>query len=278
MDNLNKEKWYIATTITGSEDKIKDDLKEKIIAYRFENEVLEMKIIKHREITIEEFNDTNNPPPKVMRNSKNIEWRTTPKGYEKTTIKEKNCFPGYLFINMIMTQEVWYIIRNTAGITGFVGSSGKGAQPIPISEDELDGIFSLEHVKDKIIRISGKTITQEETLPIIDTQEEEKTSNVEYFDSKADISRQSFKIEEKVILDPEGNNDAIAEKDDNFISTSFVDENFHIGNEVTIINGTLIGSTGIVRKVNSENKTVILDVEILGIINELEFPWKDIVK
>lgn len=280
MDNFTKEQWYIATTITGSEDKIKDELMEKIIAYKFQNEVLEMKIIKQRLITIEEFNDTNNPPPKVMRNSKNIEWRTIPKGYEKTTVKETNCFPGYLFINMIMTQEVWYIIRNTAGITGFVGSSGKGTKPIPISEYELDGIFNKDLNKDKIIRISGKTITEDVILAPIENKSEEKISNVEYFDSKAEISRHPFIIDPKITTDTEEvlGRTMNEENKDEYIDGLKNNENFSIGNEVTIINGTLIGSTGVVRKVDLEKKTLILDVEILGTINQLELIWKDVVK
>ena len=47
-------------------------------------------------------------------------------------------FPGYVLIEMIMSDEAWYIVRNTPGVTGFIGSSGKGAKPIPLSSHEID--------------------------------------------------------------------------------------------------------------------------------------------
>lgn len=52
-----------------------------------------------------------------------------------------NLFPGYLFVEMIMTDEAWYIVRNTPGVTGFIGSSGGGAKPFPVSPEEIDSIL-----------------------------------------------------------------------------------------------------------------------------------------
>ena len=51
-------------------------------------------------------------------------------------------FPGYVLVEMIMSDEVWFIVRNTQGVTGFIGSSGKGAKPIPLMPDEVDRILS----------------------------------------------------------------------------------------------------------------------------------------
>ena len=51
-------------------------------------------------------------------------------------------FPGYVLVEMIMSDEVWFIVRNTQGVTGFIGSSGKGAKPIPLLPDEVDRILS----------------------------------------------------------------------------------------------------------------------------------------
>lgn len=285
MKNTQSAQWYIATTIIGSEDKIRESLKEKIVAYKFQNEVIDMRLIKHREITIEEFNDTNNPPQKIMRNSKNIEWRSSPKGYEKTTIKEINRFPGYLFINMIMTEEVWYMIRNTNGITGFVGSSGKGAKPIPVSEFEIEDTFNEENNKDKIIRISGQSVTEEE----VEQKIVERVANVEYFDSKAKVSRittyhpkENVEDSESILKDGESraieNIEELNELiDDNIIIDKKI-ESYEVGNEITIINGALIGSTGLVKFVNDEKKTVLVEIELLGSVSEIELTWKDIVK
>ncbi|MGL4768610.1 MAG: transcription termination/antitermination protein NusG [Mycoplasmoidaceae bacterium] len=276
MENIKKERWYIATTIIGSEEKIKEALQEKIRAYKFEKEVVEMKIIKHREIRIEEYNDTSNPPPKSMRNSKNIRWETTPNGYDKIISKEVYRFPGYLFINMIMTQEIWYMIRNTAGITGFVGSSGKGARPIPISEDELIDIFNENNIKDKIIRVSKNKVIEEE-INIINTDSnlQKEVIDVEYFNSKASVSQSQINnVKKQISLN--GNEEIIKEKDD--LEEKVVDENYQVGNELIIINGVLIGSTGIVKKVDNLSKIVTLEVEILGNNSLIELPFKDVCK
>ena len=50
-------------------------------------------------------------------------------------------FPGYILVEMIMSDEAWYVVRNTPGVTGFIGSSGKGAKPIPLLPTEIDRIL-----------------------------------------------------------------------------------------------------------------------------------------
>ena len=50
-------------------------------------------------------------------------------------------FPGYVLVEMIMSDESWYIVRNTPGVTGFLGSSGKGAKPVPLYDEEVERIF-----------------------------------------------------------------------------------------------------------------------------------------
>ena len=51
-------------------------------------------------------------------------------------------FPGYVLVEMIMTDEIWFVVRNTQGVTGFIGSSGKGAKPIPLLPEEVDRILT----------------------------------------------------------------------------------------------------------------------------------------
>ena len=55
--------------------------------------------------------------------------------------KTKKMFPGYILVEMIMSDEAWYIVRNTPGVTGFIGSSGKGAKPTPLLPQEIDRIL-----------------------------------------------------------------------------------------------------------------------------------------
>ena len=61
-------------------------------------------------------------------------------GKKKTNLKK--VFPGYVLIKMIVTEETWYIVRNTPGVTGFIGSSGKGAKPTPLLPQEIDRILA----------------------------------------------------------------------------------------------------------------------------------------
>jgi len=55
--------------------------------------------------------------------------------------KTKKMFPGYILVEMVMSDEAWYIVRNTPGVTGFIGSSGKGAKPTPLLPQEIDRIL-----------------------------------------------------------------------------------------------------------------------------------------
>ena len=60
-------------------------------------------------------------------------------GKEKKKVKKM--FPGYILVEMIMNDEAWFIVRNTPGVTGFIGSSGKGAKPFPLTPQEVDKIL-----------------------------------------------------------------------------------------------------------------------------------------
>ena len=61
-------------------------------------------------------------------------------------------FPGYIFVQMKMTDQAWYVVRNTPGVTGFIGSSGGGAKPFPVSEDEMESILRrMGHGDQKVV-------------------------------------------------------------------------------------------------------------------------------
>lgn len=177
MKNEQVAKWYIATSIIGNEDVVYKNLEDKIRAYQLNDIVHEIKLLKTREITVEIFDNTTNPPPRLMRNTKSITWETLPGNrYKKTKVREINRFPGYIYIKMIMTPEAWYIIRNTFGITGFVGSSGKGAVPIPMSDSEVEFLFRPENNQDIIINKTGFDYVE----PTINTKEVQREVKVEF--------------------------------------------------------------------------------------------------
>ena len=108
QDNANVEpKWYVVHTYSGYENKVKTDLE---------------KTIKNRELE-EFFFDI------VVPMEEQIEIKD---GKRKTNLKK--VFPGYVLVKMIVTEESWYIVRNTRGVTGFVGS---GTDPIPLTNEEI---------------------------------------------------------------------------------------------------------------------------------------------
>lgn len=100
-------RWYVVHTYSGYENKVKTDLE---------------KTIKNRELEDFFFNI-------VVPMEEQVEIK---EGKRKTNLKK--VFPGYVLIKMIVTEESWYIVRNTRGVTGFVGS---GTDPIPLTDDEI---------------------------------------------------------------------------------------------------------------------------------------------
>ena len=100
-------RWYVVHTYSGYENKVKTDLE---------------KTIKNRELE-EYFFDI------IVPMEEQIEIK---EGQRKTNLKK--VFPGYVLVKMIVTEKTWYIVRNTRGVTGFVGS---GTDPIPLTEEEI---------------------------------------------------------------------------------------------------------------------------------------------
>lgn len=106
-DNSLEPKWYVVHTYSGYENKVKTDLE---------------KTIKNRELEDFFFNI-------VVPMEEQVEIKD---GKRKTNLKK--VFPGYVLVKMIVTEESWYIVRNTRGVTGFVGS---GTDPIPLTDAEI---------------------------------------------------------------------------------------------------------------------------------------------
>ena len=107
QDQNKEANWYVIHTYSGYENKVKTDLE---------------KTIKNRELEDYFFNI-------VIPMEEQVEIKD---GKRKTNLKK--VFPGYVLIKMIVTEESWYIVRNTRGVTGFVGS---GTDPIPLTENEI---------------------------------------------------------------------------------------------------------------------------------------------
>ena len=135
--------WYIITVIGGKEDSIIAALKEKISKFGYEDRVNDIKVFKGTNVKVQDFNKDSAELPKTLKNTKTTKWETLPNGmYRKTSTRVVNRYPGYVFVEMAYDEDVWYAIRNTNGVLGFVGSSGKGALPIPITIEEYASVES----------------------------------------------------------------------------------------------------------------------------------------
>lgn len=113
MSEISRE-WYVVNTYAGHENKVKENLEKRVETMGIADCLF--KIIVAEEAEIE------------FKNGKQIE-------------KMHNLFPGYLFVEMIMTDDAWYVVRNTPGVTGFIGSSGGGAKPFPVAKEEIETIL-----------------------------------------------------------------------------------------------------------------------------------------
>ena len=99
--------WYVVHTYSGYENKVKANIEKTIENRHLEEEILEVRV-----------------PMEDVVEVKN--------GAKKTV--QKKLFPGYVLINMIMNDDTWYVVRNTRGVTGFVGP---GSKPVPLTEAEM---------------------------------------------------------------------------------------------------------------------------------------------
>ena len=106
--------WYVVNTYSGHESKVKEKLEAKIESMGMEDYIYRVVIPETTEVEVKD-------------------------GVKKE--KTKKMFPGYILVEMVMSDEAWYIVRNTPGVTGFIGSSGKGAKPTPLLPQEIDRIL-----------------------------------------------------------------------------------------------------------------------------------------
>lgn len=109
------KQWYVVNTISGHEYKVKEKLMMRVESMGLQNSIFRVIVPEQKEVEVKN-------------------------GVKKEKVKKM--FPGYVLIEMVMSDDVWYIVRNTQGVTGFIGSSGKGAKPIPLKPSEVDHILS----------------------------------------------------------------------------------------------------------------------------------------
>lgn len=109
------KKWYVVNTYSGHEKKVQEKLLMRASSMNMEEYIFRVIVPEQTEVEVKD-------------------------GVTKEKVKK--LFPGYVLVEMIMTDEAWFVVRNTPGVTGFIGSSGKGAKPTPLQPYEVDKILN----------------------------------------------------------------------------------------------------------------------------------------
>ncbi len=151
--------WYVVHTYSGYENKVKANIDKAIENRNLQDEILEVRV-----------------PTQTVTEVK-------PNGMRKPV--ERKMFPGYVLINMIMNDDTWYVVRNTRGVTGFVGP---GSKPVPLTEEEMKPLGI--HVENMVVNFGvGDTVAvvagvwKDTVAPIVrmDMNKQTATINVELF-------------------------------------------------------------------------------------------------
>ena len=155
---MSEANWYVVHTYSGYENKVKANIEKTIENRKLQDQILEVTV-----------------PMQDVVEVKN--------GAKKQV--SKKMFPGYVLINMIMNDDTWYVVRNTRGVTGFVGP---GSKPVPLTEAEIDalGIMNAEvvsnyEVGETIVVASGAWKDTVGMVKEVNPQKQTLTINVELF-------------------------------------------------------------------------------------------------
>ncbi|HIT22765.1 MAG TPA: transcription termination/antitermination protein NusG [Candidatus Scybalousia intestinigallinarum] len=174
-----EKQWYVVNTYSGHENKVKEKLEMRA-------QSMDMKDYIFRVVVPEE---------KVIEEKDGVKKE-----------KVKKLFPGYILVEMVMSDEAWYVVRNTPGVTGFIGSSGKGAKPTPLQPQEVDkvlnsmGISRIDVNKElvagtKVRIISGPFAGMFGTIEEVDAPNQKVMLNVDLFGQETSVEVAISEIE-----------------------------------------------------------------------------------
>ena len=173
------KKWYVVNTYSGHEKKVQEKLLMRAGSMNMEDYIFRVIVPEQTEIEVKD-------------------------GVTKEKVKK--LFPGYVLVEMIMTDEAWFVVRNTPGVTGFIGSSGKGAKPTALQPYEVDKILSsmgmsrLEVSTDlqpgEIVKItSGPFAGMEGKIAELDLENQMLTVLLDLFGQETDVEVEISQIE-----------------------------------------------------------------------------------
>src|SRR6478609_75998 len=117
-----EKNWYVLHTYSGYENKVKANLEKRVESMGMTDKIFRVIVPEEEETEI--------------------------KNGKKKVVKRK-VFPGYVLVELVMTDDSWYVVRNTPGVTGFVGSAGSGSKPTPLLNEEVTSILKHMGVEEK---------------------------------------------------------------------------------------------------------------------------------
>ena len=175
------KKWYVVTTYSGHEESVKEKLLMRTESMGMQDNIFRVIVPETTEIEIKD-------------------------GVKKE--KMKKMFPSYVLVEMVMSDEAWYIVRNTPGVTGFIGSSGKGAKPTPLLPEEIDHILvqmGMSRVDienelasgDKVGIIDGPFKGMEGNIKDIDLENNRITVMIDLFGQETSVEVEPFQVQKK---------------------------------------------------------------------------------
>lgn len=155
-----KTEWYVIHTYAGYENKVKMNLEKRVESMGMQDKIFRVVVPEEEETTIKD-------------------------GKKQT--KMKKFFPGYVLAEMIMTDDSWYVVRNTPGVTGFVGSSGQGTKPTPLLPHEVDELLKRIGMKDTTVTIDFEL---KENVKVTDGPFSDMMGTIE----EIDVEKQKVKV------------------------------------------------------------------------------------
>ena len=150
--------WYVVHTYSGYENKVKANIEKTIENRHLEDQILEVRV------PMEDVVEVKNGTKRQV---------------------QKKLFPGYVLLNMVMNDDTWYVVRNTRGVTGFVGP---GSKPVPLTEEEMQAL-QINRTEMEVDFEEGDSITVmagvwKDTVGVIQTMNHSKQTaiiNVDLF-------------------------------------------------------------------------------------------------
>ncbi|MFB1051360.1 transcription termination/antitermination protein NusG [Paraliobacillus sp. JSM ZJ581] len=155
-----EKQWFVVHTYSGYENKVKTNLEKRLESMGMEDKIFRVLVPEDEETEIKN-------------------------GKRKTA--KKKVFPGYVLAEMVMTDDSWYVVRNTPGVTGFVGSAGSGTKPTPLLEEEVEVILKRMGMNDAVMEVDFEI---KESVRVIDGPFKDFTGAIEHIDP----DRQKVKV------------------------------------------------------------------------------------